>query len=160
MKYKVMQYYALLNFLMMDLTSSMLKFIEFNTRDVKFTKIMLTDAEWDVINDLKSVLQPFSEATDLLGGSNYCTFSMMNPILISIKKRFCPLTSRGFTAAARVDFTNDKTAFDDNIFIEDEDEEVTLTTNTSRKIKINQPVNCTGLVDKVKLNLYAAMDHY
>lgn len=53
-------------------------------------KIMLSSEEWDLLKSLKPILQPFSEATDLLGGSNYCTFSIMNPILIGIKKRFAP----------------------------------------------------------------------
>lgn len=49
---------------------------------------MLSSDEWDLLKELKPVLQPFAEATDLLGGSNYCTFSIMNPILIQIKKQF------------------------------------------------------------------------
>jgi hypothetical protein len=52
--------------------------------------IMLSSEEWDLLKELKPVLQPFAEATDLLGGSNYCTFSIMNPILIQIKKQFTP----------------------------------------------------------------------
>jgi hypothetical protein len=55
--------------------------------------IMLSSEEWDLLRDLKPVLRPFAEATDLLGGSNYCTFSIMNPILIQIKKQFASPTS-------------------------------------------------------------------
>ena len=51
-------------------------------------KIMLSQDEWDLLKDLKPILRPFAEATELLGGSNYCTFSIMNPVLIGIKKRF------------------------------------------------------------------------
>ena len=50
--------------------------------------IMLSPEEWDLLKELRPVLRPFAEATDLLGGSNYCTFSIMNPILIQIKKQF------------------------------------------------------------------------
>lgn len=55
--------------------------------------IMLSSDEWDLLKDLRPVLRPFAEATDLLGGSNYCTFSMINPVLIQIKKRFAPPAS-------------------------------------------------------------------
>ena len=44
------------------------------------------------IKNLRPILRPFSEATELLEGSNYCTFSIMNPILIGIKKQFAPNT--------------------------------------------------------------------
>ena len=52
--------------------------------------IMLSPEEWDLLRELRPVLRPFAEATDLLGGSNYCTISIMNPILIQIKKQFTP----------------------------------------------------------------------
>ena len=55
--------------------------------------IMLSSDEWDLLKELRPVLRPFAEATDLLGGSNYCTFSIMNPILIQIKKQFTPSIS-------------------------------------------------------------------
>jgi hypothetical protein len=55
--------------------------------------IMLSSEEWDLLRDLRPILQPFAEATDLLGGSNYCTFSIINPILIQIKKQFTPSIS-------------------------------------------------------------------
>ena len=55
--------------------------------------IMLSSEEWDLLKELRPVLRPFAEATDLLGGSNYCTFSIMNPILIQIKKQFTPPSS-------------------------------------------------------------------
>lgn len=51
---------------------------------------MLSSDEWDLLRDLRPILRPFAEATDLLGGSNYCTFSMINPVLIQIKKQFTP----------------------------------------------------------------------
>ena len=54
---------------------------------------MLSSEEWDLLRDLRPVLHPFAEATNLLGGSNYCTFSIMNPILIQIKKQLASPTS-------------------------------------------------------------------
>ncbi|CAB4431234.1 unnamed protein product [Rhizophagus irregularis] len=33
-------------------------------------------------------------------------------------------------------------------------------TDRNRRIQINEPVDCTGLIDRIKLNLSAAIDHY
>lgn len=56
--------------------------------------IMLSTEEWELIKELRPILRPFAEATELLGGSNYCTFSMINPVLILIKNQFTPSTSQ------------------------------------------------------------------
>ena len=70
------------------------KFDSDSKKDYKtLHSIMLSSDEWELLKDLRPVLRLFAEATDLLGGSNYCTFSMMNPILIQIKKRFAPPAS-------------------------------------------------------------------
>ena len=54
----------------------------------RLNSIMLTSDEWDLIQDLIPILKPFAEATEILGGSTYCTHSIMNPILINIKNGF------------------------------------------------------------------------
>jgi hypothetical protein len=73
------------------LSSLATKFDQDSKKDYKtLHSIMLSSEEWDLLKDLKPVLRPFAEATDLLGGSNYGTFSMMNPILIQIKRQFTP----------------------------------------------------------------------
>jgi hypothetical protein len=59
----------------------------------RLNSIMLTSDEWNLIQDLIPILKPFAEATEVLGGSTYCTHSIMNPILINIKKRFHPVTT-------------------------------------------------------------------
>ena len=137
-----------------------------NDRDSKsdykrLNDIMLTSEEWDVIRDLIPVLQPFAAATEILGGSSYCTYSIMNPILIDIKKRFYPLTEGGIRAIRQININgnNFETPFDEDIIIED-DGQPPLVTSTTRKIRISEPVNCNGLIDKIKFTLFAAMDHY
>ena len=71
-----------------------IKFDRDSKKDYKILHdIMLSSEEWDLLKDLRLILRPFAEATDLLEGSNYCTFSMMNPVLIQIKKQFTPPTS-------------------------------------------------------------------
>ena len=121
---------------------------------------MLTSDEWNLIHDLIPILQPFAAATEILGGSNYCTHSIMNPILIDIKKRLHPLTQDGIGAAGRININNnnDETVFDEDIAIEDDEQSLPI--NTTRKIRINEPVNCNGLIDKIKLTLFAAINHY
>ena len=124
----------------------------------RLNAIILTSEEWDLIHDLIPILNPFAEATEILGGSNYCTHSIMNPILIDIKKRFRPITSRGTAAARNINFNNDEMAFDEDIVVEDDEQP--SSTNATQKIKINESVNCNGLIDKIKLNFFAAIDHY
>src|SRR3954451_830301 len=133
----------------------------------RLNSIMLTSDEWDLIQDLIPVLKPYAEATELLGGSNYCTHSMMNPILINIKKRFRPSSSRGTAAVERINinFNDNNTAFDEDIVIDDENEqpqaEVEIhSQQLPKRIQINNPVNCHGLMDKIKLGLFAAMNYY
>lgn len=121
----------------------------------RLNKIMLISDEWDLIKDLVSILKPFAEATEILGGSTYCTHSIMNPILINIKKRLRPITMHGIEIADEINFNNNEMAFDEDIVIEENEQQ-----NNSRNIRINIPVRYTGLIDKVKLNLFATMDHY
>jgi len=111
-----------------------------NDRDSKsdykrLNDIMLTTEEWDLIRDLIPVLQPFAAATEILGGSSYCTYSIMNPILIDIKKRFYPLTEGGIRAIRQININgnNFETPFDKDIIIED-DGQPPLVTSTTRKI--------------------------
>ena len=78
----------------MVLNSLASQFDQDSKKDYKtLHSIMLSSEEWDLLKSLRPILRPFAEATDLLGGSNYCTFSMMNPILIQIKKQFTPPAS-------------------------------------------------------------------
>lgn len=49
-------------------------------------EIMITTEEWNLLQNLVEVLEPFAEATDYLGGSTYCTYSIINPVIEEIKK--------------------------------------------------------------------------
>ena len=49
-------------------------------------KIMLTSNEWDLLQELISILGPFEEATQYLGGEKYVTHSIMHPIIKEIKR--------------------------------------------------------------------------
>ena len=87
----------------------------------RLNAIMLTSEEWDLIHDLILILHPFAEATEILGESNHCTHSIMNLILIKIKKWFCLTISHGIAAARNINFNNNKMVFDENIIIEDDE---------------------------------------
>jgi hypothetical protein len=79
------------NHISMVLNSLSTKTDSDSKKDYKILKnIMLSPEEWDLLKDLRPILRPFSKATELLGGSSYCTISIMTPILIGIKKRFTP----------------------------------------------------------------------
>jgi len=82
-----------------------------------------------LIQDLKSILKPFLEITDRLKESNYCTYSLMNPVLLEIKNRFCLENMN----AEEINVENEESTFDNN----------------NRRIKINEPVDCTGLINKI-----------
>src|SRR5205085_2249210 len=51
-----------------------------------FEKIMLTSNEWDLLQELISILGPFEEATQYLSGEKYVTHSIMHPIIKEIKR--------------------------------------------------------------------------
>jgi hypothetical protein len=82
----------------------------------------------------------------------------MIPILIDIKKRFHSTTSRGILAARKIILDNDEVSFDEEIAIEDDEQPPPV--NATRKIRISEPVNCNGLIEKIKLHLFVAIDHY
>ena len=43
-------------------------------------------AEWDLLEELVSILQPFEEATKAMSGSNYPTISMLSPLIYQLCK--------------------------------------------------------------------------
>ena len=51
----------------------------------KHVRALLPDAgEWGVIEDLISILKPFSDATQVLSGSKYATISLLAPVLYKL----------------------------------------------------------------------------
>ncbi|RIA80830.1 hypothetical protein C1645_837986 [Glomus cerebriforme] len=122
-------------------------------------KIMLSDDEWNTIKKLVKVLRPFAETTELLGGSTYCTNSMIIPILIDIKNKLLSKSQKSqkshqsIDATVILDFSNDESAFDEYILNEDLIEH-------AEQSYVNNPINCDGLVNKIKIVLYSAINHY
>lgn len=46
---------------------------------------MITTEEWDLLGSLVDVLEQLAEATDYLGSSTYCTYSIINFFIEQIK---------------------------------------------------------------------------
>ncbi|GES92498.1 zinc finger BED domain-containing protein 1-like [Rhizophagus clarus] len=125
-------------------------------KDLKRLKeIMLSDDEWKLMKQLTKILQPFYDATKLLGGEKYATASFMYYVVATLQIKVIP------KEVEVVDLTNDDDAFDDDIEFEDgDDDDVIIMQNTKRKIKIKNPLNCEGKEEEVKRNLYHLLHHY
>src|SRR6266496_3661835 len=106
----------------------------------KLEKIKLDQSEQKSIKRLKSILNPFLEITELLKGSSYGTYSLMNPALLEIKNNF---HSEGVDMV-EINFEDKESSFDNN----------------SKRIPIDEPVDCNGLINNIKLSLSATIDNY
>ncbi|CAB4494558.1 unnamed protein product [Rhizophagus irregularis] len=103
----------------------------------KYEKISLTEDEQNLIRDLKSILCPFLEIAKLLREGNHYTYSLINPALLEIKDKF---------------YLENMNTVEINF----EDEELTF----DKRIQIDEPVNCAGLIDKINHTLSVAIDYY
>jgi hypothetical protein len=116
-------------------------------------KIMITTQEWDLIQNLVDVLEPFAEATDYLGGSSYCTHSIINPLIEQIKKELKPPSQSSSSSRST---TSTTTAPDDEDVFNEED----LEFDQDQDDKLNQPTNTSGLLEIVKKKLYEKLCQY
>ncbi|GES97005.1 zinc finger BED domain-containing protein 1-like [Rhizophagus clarus] len=105
---------------------------------------MLQEQEWDTIKDLVSILKPFAEATNYLGGNKYCTYTIMVPTLIKIINRLKLSTADDEKYVSEINFKNLENIFDDQISIENDEEEKSNPT-AIRRLKINDSANTKDL---------------
>ena len=119
----------------------------------RLSEIMLTKDEWELLANLCEVLKGFAEATTYLGASKYVTHSIMNPLLKEIKKHVKPENVRAQDMEEITD-----------VFEEEEQGEQAECENTQnrseRRLNLNEPLRTTKMLEKVKLNLYNAMELY
>jgi len=54
------------------------------SKDKAVRSLFLDASEWNLLEDLVAVLEPFKEATKAMSGSNYPTISMISPLLYQI----------------------------------------------------------------------------
>src|SRR5438128_6372384 len=108
---------------------------------------MITTQEWDLIQNLVDVLEPFAEATDYLGGSSYCTHSIINPLIEEIKRSLISVeySESSQSSPAVYDVIEETNNNEDAFNEEDLDKE-----SDQCQISLNRPVNTFGLLDIVK----------
>ncbi|GES76810.1 zinc finger BED domain-containing protein 1-like [Rhizophagus clarus] len=143
----------------------------------KLEKIMLSDDEWLLIEDLLNLLSVFEDVTKLLSGAKYCTISLMYPaiaaLIASIKPGAQP-SSSNFELDFRENLADDLP--DEEITILDsaevtisdnknkvEIEVVDLTAITGRcrkKIDITEPIQTKDIVSNIRKLFYNSMFSY
>lgn len=112
---------------------------------------MLTDREWDAVDDLVKILKPFDDITTYMSASTYPTISIVFPTIIALRNTMISKhgeTAKGKETAIRTE--DDEHAFDGDLGYEDSpDDEDEPGRPKRRKIKINDPVDTTHLVERV-----------
>lgn len=146
-------------------------------------EIMLTSNEWDLLQQLISILGPFEEATQYLGGEKYVTHSIMHPIIKEIKRllllpstptipttstlpRPTSSTSSTLTTSATLNEILLEIENAEDVFVLIEEVEINETVNTKdnsqrkNKFDLSKPLETRNKLDEVKKNLYEAMCYY
>ena len=148
-------------------------------------KIMLTSNEWDLLQELISILGPFEEATQYLGGEKYVTHSIMHPIIKEIKRLLLlpstsssptsptpltPLTPPIPTLSTSPTSNLNEILLEiqnaDDVFVMIEEVEIQETSTSKKddqkknKIDLDKPLETENKLEEVKQNLYHAMGFY
>ncbi|CAG8450078.1 335_t:CDS:2 [Scutellospora calospora] len=105
----------------------------------RLKEIQLTDNEWDLMRDIVNILGHFFEVTELLGSSEYVTFSyMITSILGLMDKLDCSIDY--LDESNNINFEMPDLVFDNNVeFVDSQEEEESGP--KGRKIKINTPID-------------------
>ena len=130
---------------------------------------MITTEEWDLIQKLVDILEPFAETTDYLGGSSYCTYSFINPLIEEVKKKLIQSRSESLFSSSSSSSSPlpspptspllpanteeiDEDAFDKT--------ELEQEFNGQHQTNINRSVNTSNLLNTVKEKLYENLCFY
>ncbi|CAG8758765.1 15597_t:CDS:2, partial [Rhizophagus irregularis] len=124
----------------------------------KLRKIMLSEEEWELLDQLVDLLTPFERTTKDFSGGTYVTFSNMISIIKElIFNMTCSLPSNNVT------HHDENTVFESKGIevtpIEVEDEEV-ISNITNKRISIKDPLNTEGVLENVKENIYSSLIFY
>jgi hypothetical protein len=143
-------------------------------KDGRYLKnINLVEEEWSLMEELVNLLGLFEEATTFLSGSTYTTLSLMHPTISAIKTIF--ESDDSFTDITD-DEENKNNHFSDLITIldngeneedgqefleqpEEENDDV-IDPTTQTRVKINQPMNIEGVIEKIKDIILQALYKY
>jgi len=127
----------------------------------KLRKIMLSEEEWELLDQLIDVLMPFENATRDFSGGTYVTLSS---IISTIKKLIFDLAGNSSLDNIDNNYLDENTVFEtetftEEVLIEIEDEEI-ISNISKRSISIKNPLNTMGILQKVKNNIYSALIYY
>jgi zinc finger BED domain-containing protein 1 (E3 SUMO-protein ligase ZBED1) len=125
----------------------------------KLRKIMLSEEEWELLDQLIDLLMPFENATRNFSGGTYVTLST---IISTIKKLIFDLACD--SSLDNINYLDENTIFETETFtnellIEIEDEEI-ISNISKRRVSIKNPLDTTGILEKVKNNIYSALIYY
>ncbi|EXX53697.1 hypothetical protein RirG_241570 [Rhizophagus irregularis DAOM 197198w] len=124
----------------------------------KLKRILLSDEEWSLLDQLIDILMPFEEATREFSGNTYVTLSQTIP---TIKAKIFDLASEVPQNVG--EFLDEDTVFDSEIVetrpIDFDDDEV-ISNITKENISIKNSLDTTGVLEKVKQNIYNALIYY
>ncbi|CAG8489150.1 22907_t:CDS:2, partial [Cetraspora pellucida] len=89
----------------------------------RLKEIQLTDNEWDLMQDIVNILGSFFEVTELLGGSEYVTFSYMIPSILGLIDKLDCSTDH-LDKSNNINFEMPNLVFDNNVgFVDAQEEE-------------------------------------
>ena len=114
----------------------------------KLKRILLSDEEWDLLDQLVDLLMPFENATREFSGNTYITLSRTIP---TIKERIFDLAAE-VPSNAEEEFPNENTVFETEIEIQPinfDDDEV-ISNITKKSVSIKNPLDTTGVVRESK----------
>ncbi|CAG8706944.1 5843_t:CDS:2 [Rhizophagus irregularis] len=124
----------------------------------RLKRLLLTDDEWELLDQLVDLLMPFEEATHEFSGNSYITLSRVIPI---IKEMIFDLATE--VPSNNDDFLNENTIFGSEaleIQQTDFDDDEVISNITKKKISIKNPLNTVGILEKIKQNIYNALIYY
>jgi hypothetical protein len=114
--------------------------------------IMITDSEWEAVEELADMLKPFHDVTTYLSGSSYPTMSAVYPAVLKLRSSmYLP----GDDENDEDDIlTTEGDAFDGALGYEDApEEEEEVGRPKKRKTKVNRPADTTNLVERVNITM-------
>ena len=113
----------------------------------KLKKVMLSDNEWELLDELCNILAPFEKATRDFSGNTYVTLSQIFPIITSLTNSLKSPSN----SDEEIDDSDNETIISDS-----ENSEKSL---TDQQIEVNYD-NISEVLKNVKKNIYMGLKHY
>jgi hypothetical protein len=113
---------------------------------IKLKKLILSDSEWELLDELCNILAPFEKATRDFSGNTYVTLSQIVPIITNL------MDSLSSSSDNLEEYEED---FDDKTIASDSDE--SLISFQQTEVNYN---NIAEVLKNVKKNIYIGLKHY